>query len=144
MRRKHQRTALLAMAVIGIGTAAALTLAALQDNLLFFYGPGEIEAQHLVAGQRFRLGGLVVDGSIRRLDDGLTITFDVTDTVETVSVVYVGPVPDLFAEGQGVIANGMLDRDGVFQADELLAKHDENYMPPEVAERLERAGHPTQ
>ena len=144
MRRKHRRMGLLVVALTGVASAAALALTALEDNLLYFYGPSQIDEQGMSAGQRFRLGGLVAHESVQRLDDGMTITFTVTDMVEDVNVVYVGIVPDLFAEGQGVIANGMLDRDGVFQADEVLAKHDENYMPPEVAEALERAGHPVQ
>ena len=144
MRRKHRRMGLLGVALIGVGSAAALALNALDENLLYFHGPSQISDQELVPGQRFRLGGLVAAGSVQRLDDGMTITFTVTDTVESVDVVYVGIVPDLFAEGQGVVADGMLDRDGVFQADEVLAKHDENYMAPEVAEALERAGHSLQ
>ncbi len=144
MRRKHRRMGLLVVALTGVASAAALALTALEDNLLYFYGPSQVDEQGLSTGQRFRLGGLVAYDSVQRLDDGMTITFTVTDMVEEVNVVYVGIVPDLFAEGQGVIANGMLDRDGVFQADEVLAKHDENYMPPEVAEALEQAGHPVQ
>lgn len=144
MRRKHRRMGLLVVALTGVASAAALALTALEDNLLYFYGPSQIDEQGMSVGQRFRLGGLVAYDSVQRLDDGMTITFTVTDMVEDVNVVYVGIVPDLFAEGQGVIANGVLDRDGVFQADEVLAKHDENYMPPEVAEALEQAGHPVQ
>jgi cytochrome c-type biogenesis protein CcmE len=142
MTRKRRRLMLLGLAVLGLGTASALALTALQDNLLFFYSPAELHDGKVAEGQRFRLGGLVVRGSLQRLPDGQTITFTVTDTAYDVPVRYAGIVPDLFREGQGVVAHGRIGRDGTFVADELLAKHDENYMPSEVAKALQDAGHP--
>jgi cytochrome c-type biogenesis protein CcmE len=133
---------LLGLAALGLGTASALTLTALQDNLLFFHSPSALHAGKVAEGQRFRLGGLVVKGSLQRAADGHTITFTVTDTAYDVPVRYAGIVPDLFREEQGVVADGRVGPDGVFVADELLAKHDENYMPPEVAKALQDAGHP--
>jgi cytochrome c-type biogenesis protein CcmE len=142
MTRKRRRLMLLGLAALGLGTASALTLTALQDNLLFFHSPSELHAGKVAEGQRFRLGGLVVKGSLQRAADGRTTTFTVTDTAYDVPVRYAGIVPDLFREGQGVVADGRVGPDGVFVADELLAKHDENYMPPEVAKALQDAGHP--
>jgi cytochrome c-type biogenesis protein CcmE len=142
MTRKRRRLILLGLAALGLGTASALTLTALQDNLLFFHSPSELHAGKVAEGQRFRLGGLVVKGSLHRAADGRTITFTVTDTAYDVPVRYAGIVPDLFREGQGVVAHGRVGPDGVFVADELLAKHDENYMPPEVAKALQDAGDP--
>jgi len=142
MTRKRRRLMLLGLAALGLGTASALALTAFQDNLLFFYSPTELHDGKAAPGQRFRLGGLVVQGSLHRLDDGRTITFTVTDTAYDVPVRYAGIVPDLFREGQGVVAHGRMGPDGVFMADELLAKHDEKYMPPEVAKALQDAGHP--
>ncbi|OWJ66909.1 cytochrome c maturation protein CcmE [Inquilinus limosus] len=142
MTRKRRRLMLLGLAALGLGTASALALSAFQDNLLFFYSPTELHDGKVAEGQRFRLGGLVVDGSLQRLPDGQTITFTVTDTAFDVPVRYAGIVPDLFREGQGVVAHGRVAADGTFVADELLAKHDEKYMPPEVAKALQDAGHP--
>ena len=140
MTRKRRRLMLLGLAALGLGTASALTLTALQDNLLFFHSPSELHAGKVAEGQRFRLGGLVVKGSLQRTADGRTITFTVTDTAYDVPVRYAGIVPDLFREGQGVVANGRVGPDGVFVADELLAKHDENYMPREVVDALKKSG----
>lgn len=142
MTRKRRRLMLLGLAALGLGTASALALTAFQDNLLFFYSPTELHAGKVEEGRRFRLGGLVVQGSLQRLADGRTIAFTVTDTAYDVPVRYAGIVPDLFREGQGVVAHGRVGPDGVFVADELLAKHDEKYMPPEVAKALQNAGHP--
>jgi cytochrome c-type biogenesis protein CcmE len=142
MTRKRRRLMLLGFAALGLGTASTLALTALQDNLLFFYSPSELHAGKVAEGQRFRLGGLVVKGSLQHLGDGRTITFTVTDTAYDVAVRYAGIVPDLFREGQGVVAHGRIRADGVFVADELLAKHDEKYMPPDVAKALQHAGHP--
>jgi cytochrome c-type biogenesis protein CcmE len=142
MTRKRRRLMLLGLAALGLGTASTLALTALQDNLLFFYSPTELHDGKVAKGQRFRLGGLVVQGSLQRLPDGRTITFTVTDTAYDVPVRYDGIVPDLFREGQGVVAHGRVGSDGTFVADELLAKHDETYMPPEVAKALRDAGHP--
>jgi cytochrome c-type biogenesis protein CcmE len=140
MTRKRRRLMLLGLAALGIGTASALALTAFQDNLLFFYSPSELHAGKVADGQRFRLGGLVVQGSLQHLPDGQTITFTVTDTAYDVPVRYAGIVPDLFREGQGVVAHGRVGPDGTFVADELLAKHDEKYMPPEIAKALQEAG----
>jgi cytochrome c-type biogenesis protein CcmE len=142
MTRKRRRLMLLGLAALGLGTASALALTAFQDNLLFFYSPTELHHGKVAEGQRFRLGGLVVQGSLRRLPDGRTISFTVTDTAYDVPVRYDGIVPDLFREGQGVVAHGRVGANGIFVADELLAKHDEKYMPPEVAKALRDAGHP--
>jgi cytochrome c-type biogenesis protein CcmE len=142
MTRSRRRLMLLGLAALGLCTASALTLTALQDNLLFFHSPSELHAGKVAEGQRFRLGGLVVKDSLQRAADGRTITFTVTDTAYDVPVRYAGIVPDLFREGQGVVADGRVGPDGVFVADELLAKHDENYMPPGVAKALQDAGDP--
>lgn len=141
MKRKQRRLMVLALCLLGIGTATTLALVAFEDNILFFYGPTDIANQGVPADTRFRLGGLVAEGSVRRLEDGITTEFLVTDTVHDVRVLYAGILPDLFREGQGVVTHGRLDGAGLFVADEVLARHDEEYMPPEVAEALERAGH---
>jgi cytochrome c-type biogenesis protein CcmE len=109
--------------------------------MLFFVSPTDVEEQALPAGKRFRLGGLVTDGSVSRASDSLAVTFVVTDGAHSVDVRFDGILPDLFREGQGIIAIGELTPDGHFEANEVLAKHDENYMPPEVADALEKAGH---
>ncbi len=126
--------------VTGVSASIALMLNAFQSNLLYFVTPAEVVAGAVGPGENFRIGGLVAEGSISRPDkQTLAIDFDITDTVNTIPVRYVGILPDLFREGQGVVAKGSLDGQGVFQAQEVLAKHDENYMPPEVAEALEAA-----
>jgi cytochrome c-type biogenesis protein CcmE len=140
MTRKKRRLMLLVLAMLGLGTAVALTLTAFQDNLVFFYSPSDLHTRG-VAGRSVRLGGLVETGSLRRLPDGLTVEFRVTDTVNTVPVSFRGHLPDLFREGQGVVAEGRLETGGVFMAREVLAKHDEKYMPPEVTDALKRADH---
>ncbi|TAD88040.1 MAG: cytochrome c maturation protein CcmE [Alphaproteobacteria bacterium] len=137
--RKRQRMAVLVLALIGIGTATALTLTAFEDNLVFFHAPTDVIAKAVPAERRFRLGGLVEEGSVQRQADGVTVTFRVTDTVTSLPVRYTGVLPDLFREGQGVVAEGSL-REGVFVAREVLARHDENYMPKEVADALKAAG----
>jgi cytochrome c-type biogenesis protein CcmE len=141
MTRKKRRLYMLGLAMLGLGTATALALTAFQDNLVFFYSPSDLAVQH-VRERSFRLGGLVEQDSVKRMPDGLTIEFRVTDTAKTVPVTYSGIVPDLFREGQGVVAEGRMRPDGVFVAREVLAKHDEKYMPPEVADALNRAGAP--
>lgn len=128
--------------VIGVAAAAALALTAFQKNVLFFFSPSDVMAGQAPQNQSFRLGGLVIAGSLKRLGDGLTVEFIVTDFEHTVPVRYSGILPDLFREGKGVVAQGKIGADGIFAADEVLAKHDENYMPPEVADALERSGHP--
>jgi cytochrome c-type biogenesis protein CcmE len=137
MTRKKRRLYLLGLAMLGLGTATALTLTAFSDSLLFFYSPSDLQTRDLAPDRPFRLGGLVAEGTVQRLEDGLTVTFVVTDLASEVPVSYAGILPDLFREGQGVVAEGRLDPDGVFRASEVLAKHDENYMPPEVAATLQ-------
>jgi cytochrome c-type biogenesis protein CcmE len=124
------------------GVAVALVLNAFQSNLVFFFTPTQVASQEAPKDRAFRVGGLVEAGSVARERDGLTVNFRVTDTVKTIPVRYVGILPDLFREGKGVVAQGRLEPDGTFRASEVLAKHDENYMPPEAAEALKKAGHP--
>lgn len=137
--RKNQRLLLVTVAVGLVGAATALVLTALDENIAFFAGPSELSAGELEPGKRLRLGGLVVQDSVVHGDDG-NVTFQLTDEAATIDVSYRGMLPDLFREGQGIVAVGTLTPNGRFQADEVLAKHDENYMPPEVTEALERAG----
>jgi cytochrome c-type biogenesis protein CcmE len=125
----------------GVGVASSIAFYSLQENMLYFQSPSELSQQPMPAGRQFRLGGLVKPGSVERLGEGLTTQFVVTDGPEEVTVEYVGTLPDLFREGQGVIARGSLDDSGLFAASEVLAKHDENYMPPEVADALKESGH---
>jgi len=127
--------------ITGVGIAAVVAIKSLNENMLFFVSPTDVVAQSLPAGKRFRLGGLVAGGSLSRASDSLTVEFVVTDGAASVAVRYDGILPDLFREGQGIIAIGELSPDGHFEAAEVLAKHDENYMPPEVADALEKAGH---
>ncbi len=133
-RRKRMAIALGIIAVVGAATA--LVLNAFQSNLVFFYTPTQIAAKEAPSGRTFRLGGLVVAGSVKR--EGVSVRFEVTDTAQTVPVQFSGILPDLFKEGKGVVAQGQLEN-GVFQAKEVLAKHDENYMPPEAAQALKNA-----
>jgi len=127
--------------VLGVGAAAAVAMRALNENMLFFVSPTDVIEQNLPAGKRFRLGGLVAGGSVSRAEDSLAVTFVVTDGAASTDVRFDGILPDLFREGQGVIVIGQLTPDGHFEAAEVLAKHDENYMPPEVADALEKSGH---
>ena len=136
MKPRHQRLAISAGVVAVVGVAAALVLNAFQSNLVFFYSPSQIASKEAPTGRTFRLGGLVEAGSVKR--DGVSVSFVVTDTARSVPVRYSGILPDLFKEGKGVVAQGQL-KDGTFEAREVLAKHDENYMPPEAAEALRRA-----
>lgn len=122
----------------GLGIAVALVLSAFQSNLVFFFSPSQVAAKEAPLDRSFRIGGLVQEGSIKRQDDGLTVQFLVTDNAQNIKVSYTGILPDLFKEGKGVVAQGRIGPDGTFRADEVLAKHDENYMPPEVAEALEK------
>jgi cytochrome c-type biogenesis protein CcmE len=126
----------------GLGVAVALVVNAFRSNLVFFFTPTQVAAQEAPRDRAFRIGGLVEAGSVAREKDGLTVHFRVTDTAKTIPVVYTGLLPDLFREGKGVVAQGRIASDGTFKATEVLAKHDENYMPPEAAEALKRAGHP--
>jgi len=139
MKPRHKRMALVVAGLAALGGAAAFVLNAFQSNLVFFYSPSQVAAHEAPAGKAFRIGGLVQAGSLQREEDGVTIRFAVTDTASTIPVAYQGILPDLFKEGKGVVAQGQLDADGVFRAKEVLAKHDENYMPPEAAEAVERA-----
>lgn len=127
--------------VIGVGIAAVVAIKSLNENMLFFVSPSDVKEQSLPAGKRFRLGGLVENGSVSRASDSLAVTFVVTDGPASVDVRFDGILPDLFREGQGIIAIGELTPEGHFEAAEVLAKHDEKYMPPEVADALEKTGH---
>ncbi len=140
MTRKRRRLYVVLAGMVALGGATALVLAAFQDNLVFFYSPSDVAVKSLPPERSFRLGGLVEEGSVERTAGKPDIRFRVTDLVHTVPVVYTGLLPDLFREGQGVVAQGRMGQDGVFHASEVLAKHDENYMPPEVADGLKRAG----
>ena len=139
MDAKTKKLALIGAAVVAVGAGVTLALQAFNDNLVFFFSPTQVAAQEAPMGRTFRLGGVVEPGSVKRLEDGVTVTFGITDTAKIVPVQYTGILPDLFAEGQGVVAQGKLDEKGVFCASEVLAKHDENYMPPEAAKALEDA-----
>lgn len=140
MRPKHQRLMLISLAGLAMAGATALAVSALGDKMLYFYAPADIAARHIPPGQTIRLGGLVADGSVKRLADGLTMTFVVTDFTRSVAVRYTGVAPDLFREGQGVVADGAFDARRIFVATTLLAKHDEKYMPPDVAAALKKSG----
>ena len=140
--RKRRLIAVL-LIIAGVGTAATIASFSLQQNLLYFQSPSDLSQQAIPPGRQFRLGGLVKPGSVTRPGDDLATRFVVTDGPEEITVEYVGILPDLFREGQGVIARGSLNNSGLFQASEVLAKHDENYMPPEVADALEESGHVT-
>ncbi|MGD9670015.1 MAG: cytochrome c maturation protein CcmE [Hyphomicrobiaceae bacterium] len=139
MTRKQRRGTLILAAVAVLGLAAILVLFAVKDSIVFFHTPSDIAEKNVPAGQRIRLGGLVAEGSVKR-GVGTHVEFVVTDTLKTVPVIYEGVLPDLFREGQGVVAEGVLDASGHLTADTVLAKHDENYMPPEVAEALKAKG----
>ncbi|OGA95837.1 MAG: cytochrome c biogenesis protein CcmE [Betaproteobacteria bacterium RIFCSPLOWO2_12_FULL_66_14] len=137
MKPRHKRIAAIAAGVVALGIATALVLMAFQKNLVFFFTPSQVAANEAPQGKTFRIGGMVLEGSVKR--DGVDVHFVVTDTAKTIPVVYRGALPDLFREGKGVVAQGQLGADGVFRAREVLAKHDENYMPPEAAHAVEQA-----
>jgi len=139
VKRKHKRLTFVVVAMGLLGVSVGLMLTAFQDNIVFFYSPTDVKEKHLPADRRLRIGGLVEEGSVKK-SDGAIVHFRVTDMVNTVAVVYKGILPDLFREGQGVVAEGRIVN-GVLKADEVLAKHDENYMPPEVADSLKKSGH---
>jgi len=141
MTRKRRRLYVLLLGLLGLGTATALTLAAFQDHLVFFYSPSDIATKPVPRDRNLRIGGLVEIGSVERKAGAPEMSFRVTDMANTIPVLFSGVAPDLFREGQGVVANGRLGADGIFRAKELLARHDENYMPTEVAEALKRSGH---
>ncbi|MBX2879079.1 MAG: cytochrome c maturation protein CcmE [Granulosicoccus sp.] len=138
--RRKQRLALIALMLAGVGVAVALGLNAFSQSIMLFHSPSDVASGNVEPGRAFRIGGMVVDGSVNRSDDDLNVRFELTDHNQTVAVSYMGILPDLFREGQGVVALGSIDDKGAFTATEVLAKHDENYMPPEVAEALEKAG----
>ncbi len=139
MTRKQRRVVLIGTSLGVLAVAVGLVLFALRDSIVFFYTPTEVAEKHLNGGQRFRLGGLVEDGSVKR-GEGTSVSFAITDKRATLPVTFTGVLPDLFREGQGVVAEGTLGPDGVFRADSVLAKHDEKYMPPEVAKKLKEQG----
>ena len=139
MKSRHKKLLAIGLAVAGLGIVAALVLNAFQSNLVFFFSPSQVAAGEAPTGRAFRIGGLVEAGSLKREADGLTVHFVVTDTAKTIPVTYKGILPDLFKEGKGAVAEGTLGTDGVFTATQVLAKHDENYMPPEAAHALEQA-----
>ena len=140
MKPKRKRLYFLFAGMLALGLAVALTLVAFEDNLVFFSSPTDIYTKDIPSDRKFRLGGLVEEKSIIKTNNGLTTTFKVTDLANTVAVSYTGILPDLFREGQGVVTEGYLGEDGVFVAESVLAKHDENYLPPEVAEALKKSG----
>lgn len=136
---RKKRLYLIGIMVVGIAVAVGLALKAFDENLMFFFSPSEVAAGEAPKNHAFRVGGLVTEGSVQRQPDGLTVHFDLTDNAETITVQYAGILPDLFREGQGIVAMGKLGENGRFVASEVLAKHDENYMPPEVADSLKAA-----
>ena len=139
MKPRHKKLTIIIASVAALGLSATLVLDAFQSNLVFFFSPTQVAANEAPLGKSFRIGGLVEEGSVKRQSDGVTVNFVVTDTAKVIPVVYTGILPDLFKEGKGVVAQGKLSSDGIFHADEVLAKHDENYMPPEAAAALEQA-----
>jgi len=142
MTRRQRRMALVGVLLLGVGGAVALTLSAFQENLLYFISPSEVVEGKAPADRAFRLGGMVEEGSVQRDADSLRVHFVLTDYAQRVPVYYDGILPDLFREGQGIVAKGHLNADGVFVASEVLAKHDETYMPPEVADALKKVEGP--
>ncbi len=140
--KRKKRLIGVAVILIGVGSAAAVATWSLRQNINAFHTPGDAEIAMIPTGRTFRIGGLVEPGSVERASDGLTVKFRVTDGDGVMQIAFDGILPDLFREGQGIIARGALDDQQVFQATEVLAKHDENYMPPEVAEALAEKGHP--
>ena len=136
MKTRHQRLIGIGLVLAGVGLGTTFLLRAMNENILFYYTPTQVAAGEPPEGRRFRVGGLVVNGSIERRPGDIEVQFVLTDMAEQVPVVYSGILPDLFREGQGIIAHGQLGPSGAFVADEVLAKHDENYMPPEVQESL--------
>jgi len=139
MKPRHKRMAMIAGGLVALGVTAAFVLAAFQENLVFFFTPSQVAANEVPQGRSFRVGGMVTPGSVKRQADGVTVQFVVTDTAKNVPVVYRGLLPDLFREGKGVVTQGKLGPDGVFYASEVLAKHDENYMPPAAADAIKQA-----
>jgi cytochrome c-type biogenesis protein CcmE len=141
MKRRHKRISFIIAGLAALGIATAFVLTAFQSNLVFFFSPSQVADNEAPVNRTFRIGGLVENGTIKRQGDGLTVHFTVTDTAKSIPVVYKGILPDLFKEGKGCVAQGRLGADGVFYADEVLAKHDENYMPPEAGDAIDKAKH---
>ena len=139
MKARHKRLVFVTIAIAGVAVAAALALSALQSNIAYFFSPTQVLNGEAPKDKVFRLGGMVQAGSLARKQGDLTVSFVVTDTAQNVTVRYTGILPDLFGEGQGVVTRGRLGADGVFVAEEVLAKHDESYMPPEVQDALDKA-----
>ena len=139
MKPRHRRFMWIGAGVLVLAAAVGLVLNAFQSNLVFFFSPTDVVENRAPQGRAFRIGGLVEEKSLNRASDGLTVRFNVTDTAKTIPVVYTGILPDLFKEGKGVVAQGKIGPDGVFRATEVLAKHDENYMPPEAAAAVDQA-----
>ena len=139
MTRRQRRSVFIFTGMAVLGLAAFLVLSSLQDSIVFFYSPSDIEAKHIEPGQRVRIGGLVKEGSVAK-SDATQVSFDISDGAKTINVTYNGLLPDLFREGQGIIAEGRIEMPGRLTADSVLAKHDENYMPREVAESLKKQG----
>ena len=139
MKPRHKRLAMVAGGIAALGVAAALALSAFNQNLVFFFTPSQIAANEAPRDRTLRVGGMVAPGSIKRQSDGVTVEFVVTDMAKSITVSYRGSLPDLFREGKGVVTQGRVDADGIFRASEVLAKHDENYMPPDAAHAIEQA-----
>ena len=139
MKRRHRRIGFILIGLAGLGIATYLVASAFRNNLVFFFSPTQVAAKEAPVNRTFRVGGLVQEGTLQRDKDGLTVRFVVTDTAANVPVVYKGILPDLFKEGRGCVAQGRVDADGVFHADQVLAKHDENYMPPEAGQAIDKA-----
>ena len=137
---RKKRLALVGLMLIGVGAGAGLILTSMSENIMFFKTPTQVAAGDAPSDRLFRMGGMVVQGSVRRPGDGLTVHFDLTDNENQITVKYTGILPDLFREGQGIIANGHMGPDGAFLAEEVLAKHDENYMPKDLADQLKQQG----
>jgi len=138
--KRKRRLMMILLILLGVGTAVALALTAFNQNMMFFYPPSQVVAGEAPENRSFRIGGMVKDNSVKREKDGITTRFIVHDNAEEVTIAYTGILPDLFREGQGIVAQGKLDSNGVFIASEVLAKHDENYMPPEVAAAMKPKG----
>ncbi|MBA3515189.1 MAG: cytochrome c maturation protein CcmE [Pyrinomonadaceae bacterium] len=139
MKRRHKRMGFIISGLAGLAIATGLALNAFQDNLVFFFSPSQVAAKEAPTGRTFRIGGLVQEGTVKRDTDGLTVRFTVTDTAQGIPVIYKGILPDLFKEGKGCVAQGKVGANGVFYADQVLAKHDENYMPPEAGQAIDNA-----
>lgn len=141
MKRRHKRIAFILAGLVGLSVASYFVASAFRKNLVFFFSPTQVAAKEAPINRTFRIGGLVQDGTLKRENDGLTVHFIVTDTANSVPVIYKGILPDLFKEGRGCVAQGKVGQDGVFYAETVLAKHDENYMPPEAGSAIDKAKH---